>query len=233
MGFPTACPCPSARERSATGVPGAAGFSACRNPTEPALAHVVAIFLWPSETEFQRVILTTPQGQPLKWRYGLQGVNGPTSSCRTACSRQQVYPHGDVLDAPPTPLLVGERHHVSKIISAPVRGLRPVQSDLPDGENQRGSADVVLGTRELTRRRQSHSRDGFCPAGPYHFQPPRMIKDSTGTSTMCDSIPLLERIRGTRTSCTRTARCISWPTARMRSCRPWVRGQGIESFDLP
>jgi len=35
--------------------------------------------------------------------------------------------------------------------------------DLPDGENQRGSADVVLGTRELNRAQRIPEMD-VCPA---------------------------------------------------------------------
>ena len=43
----------------------------------PALAHVLPIFLCPSETESKRVILTTPQGQPLEMAItDYQGVNG-------------------------------------------------------------------------------------------------------------------------------------------------------------
>jgi prepilin-type N-terminal cleavage/methylation domain-containing protein len=34
----------------------------------PALSHVLPVFICPSETESKRVILTTPQGQPWKWR---------------------------------------------------------------------------------------------------------------------------------------------------------------------
>jgi prepilin-type processing-associated H-X9-DG protein len=60
--------------------------------------------------------------------------------------------------------------------------------ELPPGDEQRGSADVVLGVRELNSQQNHHPElDQNCPAGPYHFQPDRLILDAAGVpQTQCD-----------------------------------------------
>ena len=53
-------------------------------------------------------------------------------------------------------------------------------SSLPRGDEQRGSADIVVGVRELNSRQNGVAALDNCPEGPYHFQRPGQIKDAAG-----------------------------------------------------
>jgi prepilin-type processing-associated H-X9-DG protein len=58
---------------------------------------------------------------------------------------------------------------------------------LPPGDEQRGSADIVLGSRELNSQQNGWPPLDSCPPGPYHFQPHGLIKDNSGNiNEMCD-----------------------------------------------
>ena len=94
----------------------------------------------------------------------------------------------DVTDGTTNTLLIGERGQGDN----PAFGLwfgGCGQSDygLPDGDEQRGSADVILGVRELNSRQNGYPDLDACPPGPYHYGPAGQIKDAKGNvMSACD-----------------------------------------------
>ena len=166
----------------------------------PALAHVLPDFICPSETESKRVILTTPSGVPLEMAItDYQGVNGTNYKLQDGMlGANKSVRIADVLDGTSYTLMVGERQHVRNMYFGTwFAGCGQYAPDLPDGDNQRGSADVVLGVRELNSRANGIPEMDICPAGPYHFQPPRMIKDAAGNiNEWCDQFHFWSRHPG-------------------------------------
>jgi prepilin-type N-terminal cleavage/methylation domain-containing protein/prepilin-type processing-associated H-X9-DG protein len=76
-------------------------------------------------------------------------------------------------------------------------GCGQLDQSLPPGDDQRGSADVVLGVRELNSQQNSFEEIDRCPPGPYNFQPPGRIKDSTGNiNPDCDLFHFWSRHMG-------------------------------------
>ncbi|HEV3118140.1 MAG TPA: DUF1559 domain-containing protein [Gemmataceae bacterium] len=156
----------------------------------PAISVVLPVFLCPSETASNRVVLTTPGGQSLEMAItDYQGVNGTNYKLQDGMlgSNKRVR-IADVLDGTSNTVMVGERHHMAQMYFGTwFAGCGQYSPDLPPDDNQRGSADVVLGVRELNSRANGMPALDACPAGPYHFQPPHQIKDSSGNiSDWCD-----------------------------------------------
>lgn len=156
----------------------------------PALSRSVPLYLCPSDANPDVVTMTVAGGHSLTMTatsylgsnghdYRLQdGMLTSNRGIRTA----------EVVDGTSNTLLAGERG----------RGKTPMfgywfagcgQSDysLGEGDEQRGSADVVVGVRELNSRQNGFTVLDACPAGPYRFQPPNQIQDATGNiQPACD-----------------------------------------------
>ncbi len=153
-------------------------------PQNPAIAHVVATFVCPSEPEAMVVRTTIYSGQPLVMGHtSYLGVNGQNYRVQDGMfmSNKQVR-HLMVTDGSSNTLFVGERGASrSKDFGSWYGGCGQLDVTLPPDDDMRGSADVVLGVRELNSRQNRDSvLDKECPPGPYNFQPPGLIKDRNG-----------------------------------------------------
>ena len=114
------------------------------------------------------------------------GVNGTNYLRQDGMftSNKQVR-HSAIKDGSSNTLLVGERGaSPSMDYGSWMAGCGQLDTSLPPPDDMRGSADVVLGTREINTRQSGHRiLDQICPGGPenpYQFQRRGLIRGSDG-----------------------------------------------------
>ena len=155
----------------------------------PVLAWVVPTYICPSDPE--PAVSQMPMGEvTLTMAYtdyqGVSGTNYLTNDGLLGCNRTVRF--ADISDGLSNTLLVGERHSSKKLyFGVWFAGCGQFGYGLPEGDEQRGSADTVLGVREINSQHNEHEEIDQCPPGPYHFVPPGTIRDATGKfNTECD-----------------------------------------------
>jgi len=159
-------------------------------PQNPAIAAIVPLYVCPSEIYVLQSEIVGLDTFPLVQGYtDYQGISGTdyTTYDGTLPSNKEIR-IADVLDGTSNTLIVGERHNSKQLhYGAYFSGCGQYGPGLPPGDEQRGSADVILGVRELNSQHNGYPDLDVCPAGPYHFGPPNKIRDSTGAvNEECD-----------------------------------------------
>jgi len=153
-------------------------------PQNPAIAAMIPTYICPSETflPMQSEILgldNFPLIQGFTDYQGVSGRNYKTNDGSLASNKEVRI--ADILDGTSNTVMVGERHNYKKMhYGAWFSGCGQYGPGLPPGDEQRGSADVVLGVREINSQHNGYPDLDVCPAGPYHFGPPNKLMDANG-----------------------------------------------------
>jgi len=147
----------------------------------PALDKVVSLYACPSDPYTQQP-KAFPMNPPLVMAFtDYQGVNGTDYKSQDGIFTSNIsFRLTDILDGTSNTLMVGERAY-GQMYGGWFSGCGQYDSGLPEGDEQRGSADVMLGVRELnTQQSGDPELDTQCPKGPYHFTDQGLIKNSSG-----------------------------------------------------
>lgn len=160
----------------------------------PALGKVMPLFMCPSEPQFrvieggvidgQKVLMATTSYQ------GVSGRNYLTNDGALGSDHQVKLLH--ITDGTSNTLLLGERSAAKSqknqlTFGIWFAGCGQRSRRLSGDDEYRGSADVVLGVRELNTQQNGSPYTDSCPAGPYHFQPRGQIRDASGNiNENCD-----------------------------------------------
>jgi prepilin-type N-terminal cleavage/methylation domain-containing protein/prepilin-type processing-associated H-X9-DG protein len=166
----------------------------------PYIAMVVSTYVCPSEVYPRTMVLQTPNGgqlvQAMTDYLGVSGTDYKTTDGMLGSNRQVRILQ--VTDGTSNTVLVGERASSRDLnYGTFFAGCGQVDPTYPPGDDQRGSADVVLGVREMNSQANDIPSIDRCPAGPYHFQPGGQVKDSTGVvNEDCDQFHFWSRHTG-------------------------------------
>jgi prepilin-type N-terminal cleavage/methylation domain-containing protein/prepilin-type processing-associated H-X9-DG protein len=166
----------------------------------PALGQVVQYFVCPSEIQPRRVSVNVYEDVQLVLALtDYQGVSGLNYKTRDGILASNQYIRiEDITDGTSNTFIVGERALSEKLhFGIWFAGCGQLDPYLPLGDDQRGSADIALGVRELNSQKNGIPDLDRCPKGPYHFQPPNQIRDTTGAiSDACDQFHFWSRHPG-------------------------------------
>jgi prepilin-type N-terminal cleavage/methylation domain-containing protein/prepilin-type processing-associated H-X9-DG protein len=152
----------------------------------PALGQVMPLYMCPSEPYIRIIEGVVSNGQKLVMATtSYQGVSGRNYLANDGVlgSDHQVK-LTDIADGTSNTLLAGERSAGKTqpvTFGAWFAGCGQRARGLSGDDEYRGSADVVLGVRELNTQQNGSPWIDGCPAGPYHFQPRGQIRDATGS----------------------------------------------------
>jgi prepilin-type N-terminal cleavage/methylation domain-containing protein/prepilin-type processing-associated H-X9-DG protein len=156
----------------------------------PALAVVVPTYICPSDPNPTRFEVATSWGNLVQAVTHYQGVSGTDYTTPNGIlGANRAVRLLDVTDGSSNTLLAGERSTTKTIYyGAWFAGCGQYDGSLPRGDEQRGSADVVLGTRELNSQQNGYPLiDQRCPRGPYRFQPRGQVLAPDGSvNEACD-----------------------------------------------
>jgi prepilin-type N-terminal cleavage/methylation domain-containing protein/prepilin-type processing-associated H-X9-DG protein len=151
----------------------------------PALGKVMPLFMCPSELKFRVIEAFTFNGQKITMAttsyQGVSGRNYQTNDGSLGSDHQVRF--AEITDGLSNTLMLGERSTAKNqtfTFGIWFAGCGQRSFKFSGDDEYRGSADVVLGVREInTQVNGSPFIDG-CPPGPYHFQPRGQIKDLAG-----------------------------------------------------
>jgi prepilin-type N-terminal cleavage/methylation domain-containing protein/prepilin-type processing-associated H-X9-DG protein len=156
----------------------------------PALAVVVPTYLCPSDPSPTVITETIAPNailiQAVTHYQGVSGLNYLTND-GVLCANRSVR-IADIRDGTSNTLMAGERSSPKDLVYGVwLAGCGQFATGVPYGDEQRGSADVVLGVRELNTQSNGYPALDGCPPGPYHFMPPNQIRDAGGNiNGSCD-----------------------------------------------
>jgi prepilin-type N-terminal cleavage/methylation domain-containing protein/prepilin-type processing-associated H-X9-DG protein len=157
----------------------------------PSLAAEVSLYLCPSDGSASQLRTVTPDGHELMM--AMTSYLGSTGTNYQLQDGAIISNRGvrilEIRDGTSHTLLVGERGRGrTPYYGSWMAGCGQSDYSLPPGDEQRGSADVVIGVRELNSRQNGFAYLDNCPAGPYRF-----VRSETaayggwGVSAACDT----------------------------------------------
>jgi prepilin-type N-terminal cleavage/methylation domain-containing protein/prepilin-type processing-associated H-X9-DG protein len=157
----------------------------------PALGKVMPLYMCPSEPHVRILEGVTFNGLKIEMALtSYQGVSGRNYLANDgALGADHQVNILYITDGSSNTLLVGERSAGKSQITfgAWFAGCGQRYTGLTGDDEYRGSADVVLGVRELNTQQNGSPFLDQCPPGPYHFQPRGQIRDATGAiNESCD-----------------------------------------------
>jgi prepilin-type N-terminal cleavage/methylation domain-containing protein/prepilin-type processing-associated H-X9-DG protein len=166
----------------------------------PFLSTVVPLYLCPSDDGPNVIVSTGPNGTPLNMAItNYLGCNGTDYKAQDGMFTSNFgIAFRDVTDGTSNTLLVGERGRGrTPYYGAWFGGCGQSDYSLPAGDEQRGSADIVVGVRELNSLQNGFPALDSCPRGPYHFTGRGQVQDAQGRPMdACDEFHYWSRHKG-------------------------------------